>query len=358
MNSALANLHDNVKQLRLGFNKLRQDVLLKLNEYNDSIQATERLCCEVIKMHTELRKPMAALRKGVVILNVGGEKYTTSIETLTQEKNTFFTLLFSRRWELEQDPEDKSIFIDRNGKMFSYILDYLRSNVIPTNMIKDETFLQSLLIEAHYFRLHKLIHAITESLRIRHKVEKEDEERLATEKSIVNGALLQPDHKAKLNEFCGKANQKWELIYKATRDGFSASAFHTHCNNKGPTMTIIRSNNNCIFGGYTVVPWTSNSQCKADRTAFLFTLINPHNIPPTKYIIRSDRAAYAVYHNNSYGAIFGGGYDIHVSDNSNKNNSSSTDFPHSYIDTTGKGNNTFTGAKNFTTFEVEVYKVG
>ncbi|CAF4269018.1 unnamed protein product, partial [Adineta steineri] len=37
-----------------------------------------------------------------VILDVGGEKYTTSIDTLTaREQNTFFTDLFARQWQAE-----------------------------------------------------------------------------------------------------------------------------------------------------------------------------------------------------------------------------------------------------------------
>ncbi len=50
--------------------------------------------------------------KGMVTLNVGGERYTTSVDTLTHEKDTFFTALFSKQWELERDPHDNSIFID------------------------------------------------------------------------------------------------------------------------------------------------------------------------------------------------------------------------------------------------------
>ena len=57
--------------------------------------------------------------KGKVKLDVGGEIFSASVETLTREKNTFFTALFSKQWELECDPDDKSIFIDRNGKLFT-----------------------------------------------------------------------------------------------------------------------------------------------------------------------------------------------------------------------------------------------
>jgi hypothetical protein len=34
--------------------------------------------------------------KGKVILDVGGEKYATSVDTLTRVKDTFFTALFSK----------------------------------------------------------------------------------------------------------------------------------------------------------------------------------------------------------------------------------------------------------------------
>ncbi|CAF4311702.1 unnamed protein product, partial [Rotaria sordida] len=133
--------------------------------------------------------------------------------------------------------------------------------------MKDETLFDSLLIEAEYFCLHSLIDKLTEIL-------------------FPNGTLLQKEHQKKLNEFYGKTNQRWELIYKATHDGFDANTFHSRCNNKGPTMTIIQSNNNYLFGGYTAIPWTSEGDSyKNDTTAFLFTLTNPHNIPPTKYLI-------------------------------------------------------------------------
>ncbi|CAF3964512.1 unnamed protein product, partial [Rotaria sp. Silwood1] len=62
-----------------------------------------------------------------------------------------------------------------------------------------------------------------------------------------NGSLLQPAHERKLNEFYDKIYQRWKLIYKASHDGFDANAFHSRCNNQGPTMTIIQSNNNYLF---------------------------------------------------------------------------------------------------------------
>ncbi|CAF3624124.1 unnamed protein product [Rotaria socialis] len=354
--SNLNTLRDNVNQLESQFEKLREDVISKLKECSDCIKSAKQLCHEATETTTILENKLVNASneekewkdikvklattsiQGKVILDVGGEKYTTSVEVLTREKDTFFTALFSKQWQLERDPDDKSIFIDRNGKIFTYILEYFRTNTVPTNVLKDETLITSLIIEVEYFRLKSLLDILMGTF-------------------FPNGTLLKLEHKKKLNDFYGKTNQQWELIYKATRDGFDANAFHSHCTDKGPTITIIQSNNNYLFGGYTAIPWTSSDRSyKSDTTAFLFSLTNPHSIPPTKYLINSARAQSAVYHSSNYGPAFGGGHDINIANGSNAN-SSSTSFPHTYLDTTGKGNNTFTGTRTFTTSDIEVFKL-
>ncbi|CAF1062682.1 unnamed protein product [Adineta steineri] len=370
MESNLDTLQDNTKQSSTRFEKVCKDIISKLNEYIDYIRTTEELYDQAIQFNDDLENKLVnAINKekkckdiklklsttsikGKVILDVGGHKYTTNVDTLTREQNTFFAALFSGRWELQIDPNDNSVFIDRNGELFRHILEYLRTDSIPNDVMTNEPLRQLLIIEAEYFCIHNLIHILTEPERKR-----QEEERLRIENTFPNGTLLKPEHKVKLNEFYGNINQRWELIYKATRDGFRARAFHSWCDNEGPTMTIIQSANNYIFGGYTSVSWTSAGQCGNDKAAFLFTLRNPYNIPPTKYTIKCDRVANAIYDHNGYGPIFGSGHDIIISDNSNINNSSYSNFSQSYNDTTGYGKNTFTGALNFTSSEIEVYKL-
>ncbi|CAF4159273.1 unnamed protein product [Adineta steineri] len=370
MESNLDTISDNTKQLRTHFEKVCEDIISKLNEYIDYIRNTEELCDQAIQFNDDLENKLvnafnkekkckdiklklsATPIKGKVILDVGGHKYTTSVDTLTREQNTFFAALFSGRWELQIDPDDNSVFIDRNGELFRHILEYLRTDSIPNDVMTNEPLRQLLIIEAEYFCIHNLTHILTEPERKR-----QEEERLRIENTFPNTTLLKPEHKVKLNEFYGNINQRWELIYKATRDGFRARAFHSWCDNEGSTMTIIQSDNNYIFGGYTSVSWTSAGQCENDKAAFLFTLRNPYNIPPTKYTIKCDHVANAIYDHNGYGPIFGSGHDIIISDNSNRNNSSYSNFSQSYNDTTGYGKNTFTGALNFTSSEIEVYKL-
>jgi hypothetical protein len=47
--------------------------------------------------------------------------------------------------------------------------------------------------------------------------------------------------------------------------------WHTLCDNKGPTLTLIQADNGWLFGGYTQVSWDLSSGYGYDETAFLFT---------------------------------------------------------------------------------------
>eukprot|EP00026_Physarum_polycephalum_P014186 Phypoly_transcript_14674.p1 GENE.Phypoly_transcript_14674~~Phypoly_transcript_14674.p1 ORF type:complete len:222 (-),score=39.54 Phypoly_transcript_14674:73-738(-) len=151
-------------------------------------------------------------------------------------------------------------------------------------------------------------------------------------------------------------NKTFQLLYKASVDGFGDADFHNACDNKGSTLTVIQSTDGYLFGGYTPLSFDASSSYKSDQEMFLFTLTNPHSLPPTKYPLKKEDT-YGIYCYSPYGPIFGGGHDILVSSYSHQNNFSYSNFPYSYTDTTGKGNTTFTGARNFTIREIEVFCV-
>jgi BTB/POZ domain-containing protein KCTD9 len=48
---------------------------------------------------------------------------------------------------------------------------------------------------------------------------------------------------------------KLNLLYKATKDGFRAINFHSRCDNKGPTISVIKSEQGKTFGGFTNLNW-------------------------------------------------------------------------------------------------------
>jgi hypothetical protein len=174
---------------------------------------------------------------------------------------------------------------------------------------------------------------------------------------FMGGTLLTQEDQIQLNKFYGNDIQKWNLVYKGTKDGFTIDDFHRCSDSQGPTMTIIQTLDNYLFGGYTSVSWNFHQGVKSgvtDRTAFLFTLTNPHGISPTKYPIKSS-GEHAVVP-NAMGPTFGQ-YDICVYPNSNLNSQSFIKFPTYYNDSTGKGYLTFTGSTNFTTTDIEIYRL-
>lgn len=83
----------------------------------------------------------------VVKLNIGGYKYITTKQTLCKpHENTFFSALFSDNFP-HQYVNDDWYFIDRDGKYFECILEFLRTGdiVIPEN------YHDSVLREAEFY---------------------------------------------------------------------------------------------------------------------------------------------------------------------------------------------------------------
>ena len=64
--------------------------------------------------------------------------------------------------------------------------------------------------------------------------------------------------------------QTFTLLYRASRDGYTAAAFHSKCDGKINTLIIIRSNTyGNVFGGYANVAWPTSATA-TDSNAFIF----------------------------------------------------------------------------------------
>ena len=70
-------------------------------------------------------------------------------------------------------------------------------------------------------------------------------------------------------------NLKAKLLYRGSRDGFGANDCHKKIDNKGPTLSIVKTTENKIFGGYTNIPWKKDSYCRKKKgLSFVFSLKN------------------------------------------------------------------------------------
>uniref|UniRef100_W5NM04 Potassium channel tetramerization domain containing 11 n=2 Tax=Lepisosteus oculatus TaxID=7918 RepID=W5NM04_LEPOC len=92
-----------------------------------------------------------------VSLNVGGEVYTTTLDTLTRCQDSMLGAMFKGQLPLLRDRRG-NFFIDRDGKVFRYILNYLRSSSLD---LPDDFKEMSLLKrEADFYQIRPLLEEI------------------------------------------------------------------------------------------------------------------------------------------------------------------------------------------------------
>ena len=175
-----------------------------------------------------------------VKINVGGHHFITTIQTLTKDPNSMLAAMFSGKFD-KQRSDDGSFFIDRDGTHFRFILNYLRDGklILP----EGATFHKELEAEATFYQIQGIL---DELKRIKASMPFEESEILTNrEHQLILKGWLPVDLKG-----------EWRLLFQASRDGFAAEAFHSKCDHKGPTVTIVKSRH-YIFGGFTEVSWTS-----------------------------------------------------------------------------------------------------
>ncbi|KAB5512228.1 hypothetical protein DKX38_029256 [Salix brachista] len=110
----------------------------------------------------------------VRIIFTGGKKFCTTIDTLTQrEPDSMLAAMFSGRHTVSEDPDKGYVFIDRDGKHFRHILNWLRDGVVPT--LADAEY-SELMREAVYYQLLGLVEGINSVLTKRREGDELDAE--------------------------------------------------------------------------------------------------------------------------------------------------------------------------------------
>lgn len=93
-----------------------------------------------------------------ISLNVGGQVYTTTMDTLTRCRDSMLGAMFTGQIPVVRDDKG-NIFIDRDGKVFRYILNYLRSSSL--DLPNDFSELALLRREADFFQIRPLLDDIS-----------------------------------------------------------------------------------------------------------------------------------------------------------------------------------------------------
>ncbi|EFC36754.1 K+ channel tetramerization domain-containing protein [Naegleria gruberi] len=101
----------------------------------------------------KLMEENANKAKSTIKLDVGGKIFKTSRETLLSKKDTFFyAMISSGKWLPD---EDGSYFIDRNPKLFHYVLDFMRYGKVDLSAL-DKSKRDLLREEADYYLISEM----------------------------------------------------------------------------------------------------------------------------------------------------------------------------------------------------------
>jgi hypothetical protein len=173
----------------------------------------------------------------------------------------------------------------------------------------------------------------------------------------INSSILNYQQIRDLMRSCSFSRlQRWKMIYRGSADGFSAQAFHSKCDGKRNTLTIIKSTSSNIFGGFAEEDWSGSQVYKNDPNSFIFSLINKEEKP---IVMKCSDPAKAIFCSGDNGPVFGR-RDLVVRSNSNSNNESysmlGSSFKHpQYAFQSNEAKSFLAGSYKFQTVEIEVF---
>ncbi len=173
---------------------------------------------------------------------------------------------------------------------------------------------------------------------------------------ISQNILLSQKHWSMIKNWFGTLNinskrVSFNLIMKATRDGFGASVFKKKCHKKPSTLVVVLTSHDKLIGGYTPLAWNSGDFVYVPDTSkktFLFSLTNGKKYGLTNH-------NYAICYGTDIGPIFGGGSDLEIVSNCNKIYNNYSGIGHSFE--TDETEESFYGGKKYLVKDYEVYEV-
>ena len=289
------NYKDNDRRIEAARDKLKRD-LEECIAAQDKWKATLNERLAKLNEQKQSEGNVHAAANDDIIVNAGGRVIYANRSILTQQVGTRFEAIFSGRWDKKlQRDSDGVIFLDVNPDCFQAIVTHLHEMMIasendPPNppSVEDEG-------------LHSILQDQLELFGFVPTVE------------IPDSIIKDVGHCIMLHDWLKEddSDGAFTLLYRRSRDGHSGLAFHSKCENKGPTLTIIETTCGRVIGGYTNTSWSSGvGYCKANK-AFLFAL-SGSNIPsPCKMKLKNANDSKAIWDIPSFCPTFGGGFKGH-----------------------------------------------
>ncbi|CAG8541383.1 9306_t:CDS:2 [Acaulospora morrowiae] len=121
---------------------------------------------------------------------------------------------------------------------------------------------------------------------------------------------------------------KYNLICRGSRDGFTADNFHRICDDKGPTVIVIKTNkNDQIIGGYSLASWHSRGRSESGVGCFIFSLGDRNGRDP---ILSRHASGQGIACWKTHGPVFGDQRDLVLFDERIQNGSNNYTKKQSY----------------------------
>ncbi|MDR3412399.1 MAG: TLD domain-containing protein [Formivibrio sp.] len=163
---------------------------------------------------------------------------------------------------------------------------------------------------------------------------------------------------------------KFALLYRGSRDGMTPCSFHKHCDRRGATLTLVRSSNGFVFGGFTNSNWDKGKpRGKLDAGAFLFSVTSPYVDALVRYELKQEgrlrpgqSPMTSIQTGSELGPTFGvsQGADLALVAKSASrpfDGNSHCRVGTTYADAIGKGHSSFSGTPEFVPIDIEVFRV-
>ena len=353
----LSKLKENIKYL--------ENIYLNLEKYiDDSKQMYNKILEEKEKIKTEIQKIFTKLRNEI----------NNREDKLIEETDKIFDKLMKEDTikTCEKLPNKIKLILDKNQKIDENIKDankiksFINDSINIENYVKDINNIYESIKNVNENEMkiqfnfeEKELKNILEKLYNFGKLyNKKDiifeiESCIINDKNNLNFVIEQIKIKNNI-----QLNQpiNLNLLYRASKDGDDCQTYHQKTNNIPDTLTILKTKNDIVFGGYTniKIPSSYGENFKDDK-AFIFSLDNKKLYFPKK-------GKFSKHSNDNYGPIFGSnidhGYPIIIRGKyffSNQNHQTcikDCSYDNLEIDyELNKGN------KNFEVSEIEFYKI-
>ncbi|KAF2069067.1 hypothetical protein CYY_009614 [Polysphondylium violaceum] len=325
----ILNDQERLNAITASLESLNKYISNDIKSIKDEVDKLEKRKLELLEIKIVMD---VSLIPEIIILNVGGMKYHTTKTILKSIPGTYFDLMLSGQVickPMANKPD--TYFIDRDGTHFRYILDILKEGKISKPLPKSIRL--EILDALQFYKMNLIFYP--------------------------SSKIIDKDTFDLFNKWISNEPIYYVLLFTkgndTSKNEFPISSFHSECDDKGPTITVIETTDGDVFGGYNSQSWDSSGisyysiQWSGDDKCFIFTLVNKHGIKPTKYLPNTKDQNYIVNYRGS-GPAFGKG-DIFIDQKE-----SHQFFPSSYIDTTGKGKSTLSPERLFSIKTIEIYQ--